>query len=249
MFDYVSYGDLVLDGTPDALGVIWCVTDLEGWWDTPPLEQVLEQPTGLDEGVVSASTLDARPLVLRGTADHSRCRDRLAVVATRDRLASLTWPLLAQKPLTVSEEGVVRQTSVLPAGEQRVSHAGRGALLFEVPLVAQDPRKYGADVKMATLPGTVVNAGNVTTYPVITLAAGGTVSLANSTLGSGAVLTISGAAPGTVIDMRRRTATALGVDQYSKVRPNSVWWHLVPGPNVITVSSGTADIAWRDAWL
>lgn len=249
MFDFVNFGGLNMDGSADAYGVEWCVTELEGWWETPPLEQVLQQPTGLDEALVAASTLSGRPLVLRGTAHFTNCQGREAVVAARDRLAALLWPLLSPKLLTVSEGGVVRQSSVLPAGQQRVAHGGRSGVIFEVPLIAQDPRKYDVVQQVKSLPASVEVGGNVTTYPVLTLVSGGTVAITNTTLGSGATLTLSGAPAGTVVDMRRKTAYLGTANQYAHVRPNSVWWPLTPGTNVVTVSAGSVSIAWRDAWL
>jgi hypothetical protein len=249
MFDSVLYDTMELDDETDAFGITWCVLEVEGWWDTPPLDQEVLQPTAQDRGAVAASNLSPRTMILRGTA--KRAPDSLpdSLMSAMDRLAAKSWPLLSQKSLTITEGGTARTTEVLPAGALRRRQRGLNQYIYEVPLIAEDPRKYSVTVQSEALPDTVVNGGSFPTDPVITLTDGGDYVLTNTTQGAGAILTVTGAPAGAVVDMRARTVTQGGVDYYATVDAASVWWTLLPGSNVITKTGGAADISWRDAWL
>lgn len=248
IFDSVIYDTIVLGGIDDN-GIIWCVSDIIGWWDTPPINQDTINPTSQDGSVVTASTLAARALVLRGTGKGELGTDPALVFAAYDQLTGISWPLMASKALTVVEQGTTRTTNVVLAGSVRKQWAGEQAFIFEIPLLSEDPRKYSVDVSSQALPGTVVVLGNYPSDPVLTLAGGGDYTITNTTQGAGAALILTGVPAGTVVDMRARTVMSGTIDQYAAVDPASVWWELLPGNNVITKSGGAATISHRDAWL
>lgn len=249
IFDLVTYDTIIAGGAPDADGITWCVSSIEGWWETPPLTQNVINPTGMHGSVIASSTLAARPLVLRGSAKADMGTDPAVVIRAFDRLGGISWPLLSSKSLTVVEQGITRTVAVKTAGAIRKRWAGPLAFIFEVPLLAEDPRKYAATVTTVDLPATVPMLGNFPSEPVLTLTAGGNYTITNTTQGAGASLFLTGVPAGTVVDMRGRSVKAGTVDYYGAVGPTSVWWTLLPGNNVITKSGGAATISWRDAWM
>lgn len=105
-----------------------------------------------------------------------------------------------------------------------------------------------------------VNAGNIDTYPVITVSAGGAgasaIALENTTTGESWEIVLTLAAGETlVVDMGEQTALLNGTASREPfvVRPPSVWWALQPGSNqvqlVATGAGTTAVVAWHDAYL
>lgn len=151
--------------------------------------------------------------------------------------------------------------------------------------IATDPRIYDAATKTATATlGTssgglgfphgfphgfgsatsgaavCVNAGNVTTYPVITVTANSAgasgIRLEQETTGEEWSITLTmGAGETLVVDMGNRTALLNGTASRAPFinRPPSVWFGLVPGSNSIRLQATgvgtTASVAWSDAYL
>lgn len=156
-------------------------------------------------------------------------------------------------------------------------------LQLEIPAewFAPDPRRYGTAVHSRTLiadPGavdgraydltfdrdypdaaaglqTADNAGNVTSYPRVTLV-GELVDpfLENVTTGERIDLSGTIAAGQTfVVDMQDRTVLEGTASRYSYVAPGPEWWGLVPGENDVrlgaTSGTGYATVEWRHAHL
>jgi hypothetical protein len=101
---------------------------------------------------------------------------------------------------------------------------------------------------------TAINEGDINTAPVVTLNGPLTApSLINDTTGE--VWTSSiilGTGDVLIVDFHERTVMLGGATRYSTVSPESVWWQLIPGPNVLrlaaTTGTGTASFVWRSAW-
>lgn len=148
--------------------------------------------------------------------------------------------------------------------------------------LAVDPRLYDLDVQTGTVspsatsggfafpftfpfafgsatPGTVTanNAGNIETYPAITIQATTDLSgitLTNATTGEvWSITTTIPAGEFLVVDMGARTVLLDGTASRSSLvnRPTSKWWAVQPGDNTLQFTAsgtGTATFAWRSAW-
>lgn len=231
-------------GNPDADGNVWWMTEFDGW-DSPDLRQVLVEPTGQHGSHIASATFAARAIVIGGVV---KSPTQEAFWQAYSKVSAITNHLHSTIDMTVQEIPYTKRLAVARGGRPRkqirVAH-----IEFELPLLAPDPLKYNNDESSDVLPGTIANAGDFETYPLLTLTAGGDYTIINTTQGAGASLVIEGAPAGAVVDMRKRTVELGGVDYYNTVQPQSVWWALLPGDNIITVTGGAADIAWRDAWL
>ena len=225
----------------DANGTRWLMTELEGW-DAMPIRQTLLDPTGQHGSVMGSATYGPRGLVIKGLA--KTVSEAMFWIAY-NQISSLVVPF-APRDMIVYET-VSKQVGVVDGGNVR-KLISAGTVAFEIPLLALDPLKYNVIEHTSALPGTINNAGNIETYPVITLTDGGNYTITNTTQGAGASIVVTGAPAGSVLDMRRRTLTLAGVDYYAAVQPQSVWWALLPDNNIITKTGGAASIAWRDAW-
>lgn len=109
-------------------------------------------------------------------------------------------------------------------------------------------------------PGSITanNAGNIESYPAITVEAITDLSgitLTNVTTGESWSITLTVAAGDfLVVDMGERTVYLSGTASRSSLvnRPGSDWWAVQPGDNTLQFSAsgdGTATFAWRSAWL
>jgi hypothetical protein len=135
--------DIILNdfvfNTIDDFGVVWVITDIEGWWNAPPAE-IPEITRGWGDGSYDVQgRYAARSLVLSGSF---LVPDPSMVEAARDRLMSAVnlvyrgaWLLTGSDPIRASwvrlSEGPVFDT-VSP----------RGRTNFQIPLRAPDPIKY-----------------------------------------------------------------------------------------------------------
>lgn len=135
--------DIILNNfvfnTIDDFDVVWVVTDIEGWWDSPPAE-VPDITRGWGDGSYDVQgRYAARSLVLRGsflTPSPSLAE------AARDRLMNAVnlvykgaWLLTGSDPIRASW---VR----LADGPTFTNVNARGRTDFEIPLRAPDPIKY-----------------------------------------------------------------------------------------------------------
>lgn len=135
--------DIILNNfifnTIDDFNVVWVVTDIEGWWESPPAE-VPDITRGWGDGSYDVQgRYAARSLVLKGsflTPDPSLAQD------ARDRLMDAVnlvyrgaWLLTGSDPIRASW---VR----LADGPKFTNVNARGRTDFEIPLRAPDPIKY-----------------------------------------------------------------------------------------------------------
>ncbi len=102
----------------------------------------------------------------------------------------------------------------------------------------------------------LVNEGTIETWPVITVVGpASNLWLESLTVDRHLQLLISMAATDTrVVDAGARTVLLNGANRSSTLTPQSRWWSLVPGSNLVRVRSDvTAGVVvtwtWRSAWL
>lgn len=232
-------------GAPDANGVSWYCTEVEGW-DASPIRGSVIEPTGVHGAHVASGKFAARPLTVRGVC---KAPTRAKFWDAYNYLSEVTSSMVDTFPLKGYEPALTKRMHVVLNGQIRKAKVGQAAFGFEVPLLAPDPFKYSEELEDASLVGTINNPGTFESYPRITLVAGGAYEITNTTQGAGAALRLSAVPAGTIVDMRRRTVLAAGITYYSAVDPTSVWWTLLPGDNVLTKTGGDADIEFRPAWL
>lgn len=254
IYDSVTFDTTWETGVDDD-DIEWCVSSLNGWHDTPPISQDILQITGTNREYLARSQLASRSIILRGTGKGALGADPADVVRAFDGLAAHFWPLRTEKLLTVVEQGISREIMVKPAGSIRKMWAGELAFIFEVPLIAEDPLKYEAEQSLAYNGSiTPTNGGSFETWPVIQMDTAGIPTFTNLNVGSsGNTVGFTDTLPlGTIIDFKHRTVIGPdGTDHYPKLNVlQDDWWPLTVGPNSLTRGgTGTATIAWRDAWL
>jgi hypothetical protein len=134
----IILGDFIFN-TIDDYGVVWVITDIDGWWE-PPEADMPDIQRGFGDGSYDVQgRYTARSLSLRGvflTPDPSM------VEAARDRLTSAAnlvyngaWLLAGSNP--------IRSSFVRLSGGVSVATVNpRGRTEFEIPLRAADPIKY-----------------------------------------------------------------------------------------------------------
>ena len=172
----IILGDFIFN-TIDQFGVVWVVTDIEGWWSMPPAEMP-DIARGFGDGSYDVQgRYAARSLVLRGTflvqnpAQVETARDRL--VAACDLVYKGTWLKTGNDP--------IRASFVRLSGDVQINtDNARGRTNFEIGLRAADPIKYSwndaspdgysvVEVPVSNIEtgydgtGSIVNIGN---YPV-----------------------------------------------------------------------------------
>lgn len=166
------------------------------------------------------------------------------------------WPLLALTTLAFHASDPYWQDGTETAAIANLNSTTYTWFPFAGSWAAQ-PLILGASDVFAAL--TIANAGDVETWPVITVTGPGTdLHLTNSTTGKD--LLLSGAiAAGSVavIDTRpgRKTVTIDGVNAFSRLSPASSLWPLEAGSNRVSIGFATATaqssvrFAWRQRWL
>lgn len=172
----ISIGDFVFN-TIDEFGVIWVITDMEGWWAHPEPE-VPDVPRGFGDGSYDVKgRYKARTITFNGTI---LTPDPSLLEAARDRLA-LATDLVYKGAWLKTGSNPTRAAWVRMVGAANITTVNaRGRTDFSFQLRAVDPIKYswndeqpdGYDivefgVKNLNLEGsgsvTITNNGN---YPV-----------------------------------------------------------------------------------
>lgn len=242
----IDLGSLVFNDAADVNGVNWYVTAMEGW-DAPNIRQSFAAPASQHGAVALESMLDTRSLVLRGIVKAPTEETFWGAYNYLSGLPSLWVPI----PLVV-HESTPKQSNVIRGGLVRQNLVGVRAFEFEIPLIAQDPRKYAtADTEVVIDPGssaTLTNNGQFATNPVVEVVSSGTVILTNTTTGQ--QIATASLPSGAVIDFHRHSIVSGGLNLYSTLVPASMWWSLQPGANNIS-NSGSAQVrvTYRHAWI
>lgn len=251
---------------PDADGVKWKLTSLDGWFDG--------WESGVGTGVQQRSYADgswttaqyAGPRLIH--ADGSLTADSWdGVTRAWDRLLE-QLPFRTPAPITVSTgEGTVPDqiTAIRQEGKPILKDRFGNRAGFSLSLLAPDPRKYAAALQSVglVLP---VSTGGLTwpvTYPVTYtgVVSNSSVTVINEgTWDSPPVLTVTGPCPpcritnlttsqslrvveavaagqSLIIDVAAGTATVQGQSR----RVLGSWWSVVPGSNTIAFSADGYD--------
>lgn len=264
------------DVTPDAFGVRWKTTKIDGWFDGWEGSSSVEQKSQADGVWVDPQYAGPR-IVHWGGSLKADSWD--AVTRAWDRLlAQLPFRQLGTIVVSTGEGTVVDQTALVRQHEKPIlnRHHTRGD--FSLSLLAPDPRKYalvtqnvglvlpittGGMAPPLTPPltitgtisnstATITNEGTVTTYPVLTIAGPcPPCTIANVTT-SEALRVVDAVPAGQTLVIDVLAGTAVNGGQARRVL--GTWWGLVPGANQVSFTGDTYDagatlnIAYRSAW-
>lgn len=265
-------GFLLDSATPDADGLIWTVSDIDGWFEGPPTEVATSAGSNEIE-TVTAARRRKRNMTVKGTAQlpTDTSIDALYFRAQR-RLKAATQPLLVPELMIVSEpdgftaQALVRLAAGNPYRFRRRGNLSIAALEFEMDVFAPDWRRYSDEhtETVTILAGddtqseTVVNAGDAPSPPVITID-GPAVQpqIQNLSLPGSPFVRWAGTLSGSdtlVIDMGQKTAVLNGTIDARPSLINSMWWQLQPGNNTVknerqsTSGVSGASVVYRDAY-
>jgi hypothetical protein len=136
----ISLGDFLFN-TIDEYGVVWVITDIEGWWQHPEPDMP-DIPRGFGDGSYDIKgRYEARILTLSGSF---MTPDPSLVEAARDRLISATDLVYKGAWLKTGVENGNRRASFvrLSGGPEIQTITARGRTDFSIGLKAADPIKY-----------------------------------------------------------------------------------------------------------
>jgi hypothetical protein len=134
----IVLGDFIFN-TIDEHGVVWVITDIDGWWSSPNPEMP-DVPRGYGDGSYDAQgKYNARMLTLSGTF---LTPDPSMVEAARDRLTYAS-DLVYKGAWLLAGKDPIRASFVRLSGQMKTQTVNaRGRTEFEIPLRAFDPIKY-----------------------------------------------------------------------------------------------------------
>jgi hypothetical protein len=192
----VTLGGLALTSVDDA-GVQWMVTDLTGWRSSPASTLAVTQRPAAPGGWASANPVPT-PRQMEATIAILAPGGPLLTAAYEQLLAAVgIGPVL----LEVTEDGATRQAVVYRNGDVLPTGDSGAWATYSVPLIAPDPRRYGAAVALtAHLPSSSGGLSWPISWPISWPAtvSYGEVSLSGGgTTDSPLLLTISGPTTGT----------------------------------------------------
>jgi hypothetical protein len=274
----ISLGSLILN-TKDENGVVWLVTDIEGWW-TLPDNEFNDVARGWDDGSYDTTgRYTARNLTLNGViipaSPTQLAVARAALVGNVDLCRKSAWLITREPTRTV---GSVVRLSGQPL-INTVNDSGRTE--FSVGLRASDPVKYslagdeppGWYEEVQIGPGLfpVENEGNYQVFPTLTISGptAGPVRVTIETATRSATLVVAGlVAAGTdlVIDIKNRSAslvtgTTVTRNKRTLLRWDTGWPILWPGVNSVEFAPYEPDstpaaadaaeltVSWRHGWI
>lgn len=277
----VQIGNILLpaydDQPADAYGTIWGLITLEGWYDGWEGSGTVDKRSQADGDWVTPQWASGRVVHVSGTIEDTSWDN---VTRAFDRLlAQLPFRQLGDIIVTAGEGTYPAQTALIrqhekPILSERFDNRGE----FSLSVFAPDPRKYETVTRTANLvlpittggiappltpPLTItgsssvsqvslVNDGNVTTYPTLTIT-GPCPPATITNLTTSEALRVMDAVPAgqtLVIDVRNGVATNGGQSR----RVLGTWWGLEPGANTIGFTADGYDaaaqltISYRSAW-
>lgn len=273
----VSLGSLVFN-TIDSTGVVWVLSDLEGWWNLPDVESQ-DLPRGWGDGSYDAKGRFATRLITLTGSFLTQNPDQAA--AARDKLVRAMDLVYKGGWLIVREPGSPKAVWVRLSGTPSMDNVtARGRTNFSIGLKAVDPIKY-------ELVGNDVESNNVTTIGMnasaVTITNNGNTKVPVVFEIEGA-LTASPAAPATItltssdpdkrifiVESQSQSGDVLEIDTYkrevlfngqgfetgvgaSRRRLSTLvdWIELEPGVNTITwtgTGTATCSILYRSGWI
>lgn len=147
----------------DAYGVDWIVEAEQGWSDAPEgVSQTLDRQLG--DGSDSGDVLyGSRFITLSGTAVAP---NRATMLTAKDRFAA-TCASRAGALLVVDEDHLSRQAWVKRVGKPKCEDLGDSCFRWELPLRADDLRKYAVQPSSATINMYVDFTGLGLVFPLV----------------------------------------------------------------------------------
>lgn len=266
-------------GTRDEFGVDWGLTALDGWFDGWEGSGVVEQRTQADGAWISPQYASGRVIHVGGTIEAGTWD---GVTQAWDRLlAQIPFRPLGTIRVSTGEGAVPEQTALVQQHEKPLLPVEKrfgGRAEFSLSLFAPDSRKYDVTSRSASLvlpissgglsfpitfpisfpvstsrsQVTLVNDGNVTTYPTLVLT-GPCPPARIANLTTGELMRVVDAVPADqslVIDVLNSSATNGG--QFRSVLGS--WWGLAPGANEVSFwadgydAAAQLSISYRSAW-
>jgi hypothetical protein len=274
----IALGDLVFN-TIDEDGVVWIITDIEGWWNHPDPE-FTDLPRGFGDGSYDVrGRYAARQLTLTGAFLPP---DASYVQAARDKLVQATDLVYTGAWLRANEVPTKASYVRLNGRPDIITVNPRGRTEFSIGLKAADPIKYewiddGPDnydyvdinAKNTSLSrtgiATVTNSGNIK-VPVLIEVTGeltcdttDTVQIKNTTRGE-QIDIVSPQGAEDVISMDTYSREVLfndvALDSRAKVSLLTTWIYLDPGANTISFedtsnanSTAVCRVLFRSGWI
>ncbi len=243
-------GQYEVDGLLMGMGTPYVVASVQGLGGIPEIKTQDRDLSMTDGGYAAADYLGPREVVLEVGLDGEP--EESSFDSLVGALGGVMAPRRDDLVFRYQRFGRVRRLNcrprgfILPWDEDFFMGAGRAA----IRLIALDPIIY-SDTAATAGPSSgavaVTNDGNYPVWPVVTTAAGGTITLTNSTTSE--ELTFTGLPSATVIDFKARTASATvgGADVYGTIEASPEWWQVQPGLNNLVFSAG-ATIEFRHGW-
>ncbi|WP_426243679.1 phage distal tail protein [Nocardioides sp. LHG3406-4] len=264
------------DQPADDFGVMWGLTQLDGWDDGWEGSGATDQRSQADGAWISPQYASPRIIHLGGSIDADSWD---AVTHAWNRwLAEIPFRSLAPLLVSVGEGTVPEQTALVRQHEKPILSRFDNRADFSLSLLAPDPRKYATSVQSVPLvlpilsggiappltppititgstslsQATLTNDGTVTTYPVFTLTGPCPPATILNLTTSEAIRVVDAVPAGQtlVIDVLAGTAVTGGQSR----RVLGSWWGLEPGPNEIAFRADGYDaaagltISYRSAW-
>lgn len=158
----VSLGSLVFN-TIDSSGVVWVLSNLEGWWNLPDVESQ-DLPRGWGDGSYDAKgRFSSRLMTLTGSF---LTQNPEQAAAARDKLVRAMDLVYKGGWLIVREPGSPKAVWVRLSGTPSMENVNaRGRTNFSIGLKAADPIKYelvGNDVEANNVRTIAMNAAAIT---------------------------------------------------------------------------------------
>lgn len=253
-----SLNGVAFDGTTvDADGLALSCSDLEGWWDSADMRSSLYDRVEMGQGF-TALKRNARGITLSGFVHRlnpSEPVGKAGYRALRNMKAAI-GSSLASVLLEVPDDDVLTlQARVNQVNAIRTKVAATGGVVasitFQIPLLAQDPRRYGAVVNNTGATGSLIvtNAGDVPApFSVLWPPGTTTASITNNTLADAPTLTwVGSVVGGLLMDTGALTVMDGGSNAFAGMT-SAEWFQLAPGDNDLTIVTTVTNLAWQDAY-
>lgn len=273
----VRWDGLELMGLSDELDCI--VQDVEGWYDTPPIDGHNVNRDLWDGALYGPKVFNGREVTISGTA----LGQRQALIGFRDQIAQRVADKQPSE-LVIADPwlGIELSTAVRADGEgYRHSFKGPRAFTYQIVLLAADHRRYGTAWRQAILtPATeglsgreyprsypwryaepvlpdvaqLTNAGDLPA-PVYAVYRG-QLTAPRLSDGQGHTLILSGLNDGVTILVNTETLTAQapgGASRNQWIMPNSSPLTIPPRSTatwrLYATGYGSVELNWRDTWV
>jgi hypothetical protein len=183
----VTLEDIVLQGgpvlEPGLAGCRWLVDKLQGWFDSPVIRNT-DQPREDQDGSWPVDVLlGSRPISINGVVDAP---DPVSLRRAVDALNSLLVGQQRRGVLTVNEvrRGLSRRAEVQLNGPTLVDERNDRQARFSIALKAEDPLRYGSELKTASAgryqPGEGTSAPWTAPFQFGAVGAGGIIQVDNA---------------------------------------------------------------------